>query len=175
VSAAVSRAALVAVAAPLLSLTACSFSFSSGGPNYDELEKSIVDQLSDTYSGIGRSASSVTCPRSQPDPRKGDTFVCDADVDGEKVRVEVTVKDDEGNVRFSTLDVVYDLPRTERLLDEDIEAKVGFPVTVKCGTGLKIVPVGDGFTCTVVDRQSVEKTVEVTVEQVGKDSWRFVD
>ncbi len=66
-------------------------------------------------------------------------------------------------------------PRTERLLDEDIESKLGFPVTVKCGTGLKIVPVGDSFTCTAVDRQSVEKTVEVTVEEVGKDSWRIVD
>lgn len=173
--AALPRVTLAVIAAPWLSLTACSFSFSSGGPNYDELETSISGELKDTYSEISPNAPKVTCPRSQPDPRKGDTFVCNADVDGEKVRVEVTVKDDDGNVRFSTLDVIYDLPRTERLLDEDIESKLGFPVTVRCGTGLKIVPVGDSFTCTAVDRQSVEKTVEVTVEQVGKDSWRFVD
>ncbi len=173
--AALPRAAFVAVAAPLLSLTACNFSFSAGGPNYEKLEKSIADQLNDTYSEIGQKVSSVTCPTSQPTPKQGDTFICNADIDGEKVRVEVTVSDDEGNVRFSTLDVVYDLARTERLLGKDIESKLGFPVTVTCGTGLKIVAVGDSFTCTAADRQNVDKTVEVTVEEVGKDHWQIVD
>ncbi len=169
------RVGLAAIAAPVLSLTACSFSFSAGGPDYAELETSIADELKDTYSEISPNAPSVTCPRSQADPKPGDTFICDADVDGEKVRVEVTVKDDEGNVKFSTLDIVYDLPRTERLLGSEIESQMGFPVTVKCGTGLKIVPVGDSFTCSAFDENSVEKTVEVTASEVGKDNWRIVD
>ncbi|HEX9833607.1 MAG TPA: DUF4333 domain-containing protein, partial [Mycobacterium sp.] len=169
------RIALAAIAAPVLSLTACNFSFSAGGPNYDELETSIADELKDSYSEISPNAPTVTCPRSQPTPKPGGTFICNADVDGEKVRVEVTVEDDEGNVKFSTLDVVYDLPRTEQLLASEIESQMGFPVTVTCGTGLKIVPVGDSFTCTAADENSVEKTVEVTAVEVGKDNWRIVD
>ena len=87
----------------------------------------------------------------------------------------MTVKDDEGNVDFSTLDVVYDLPTTEQMLQTEISSQMGFLVTVKCGTGLKIVPVGDSFTCKAVDENSVEKTVEVTAVEIGKDNWRIVD
>ncbi|MGZ5363861.1 MAG: DUF4333 domain-containing protein [Mycobacterium sp.] len=173
--AALPRIALAAIAAPLLSLIACNFSVSAGGPDYDKLEKSISDELKGTYSTISPNAPTVTCPREQTDPKAGDKFICDADVNGEKVRVEVTVKDDEGNVDFSTLDVVYDLPSTEKLLATEIESQMGFPVTVKCGTGLKIVPVGDSFTCKAVDENSVEKTVEVTAVEIGKDNWRIVD
>jgi hypothetical protein len=175
VFAALPRIALAVIAAPLLSLTACNFSFSAGGPDYDKLEKSISDELKGTYSSITPNAPTVTCPRDQVDLKSGDKFICDADVDGEKVRVEVTVKDDEGNVNFSTLDIVYDLPSTEELLATEIESEMGFPVTVTCGTGLKIVPIGDSFDCTAADQNSVEKTVEVTAVEVGKDNWRIVD
>jgi hypothetical protein len=175
VTATVPRIALAVIAASMLSLTACNFSFSAGGPDYEKLEKTISDDLKDTYSEITPNAPTVTCPRDQPDPKKGDTFICTADVDGEPVRVEVKVNDDDGNVGYSTLDVVYDLTRTEEMLDGEIESQVGFPVTVNCGTGLKIVPVGDSFTCKAVDEASVEKTVEVTAVEVGKDNWRIID
>jgi hypothetical protein len=174
VFAALPRIALAAIA-PLVSLTACNFSVSAGGPDYDKLEKSISDELKGTYSTISPNAPTVTCPREQTDPKPGGKFICDADVNGEKVRVEVTVKDDEGNVNFSTLDVVYDLPTTEEMLATEIESQMGFPVTVTCGTGLKIIPVGDSFDCTATDENSVEKTVEVTAVEVGKDNWRIID
>ncbi|MGZ5395366.1 MAG: hypothetical protein ACXWEI_07815, partial [Mycobacterium sp.] len=62
---ALSRIALAAIAAPLLSLTACNFSVSAGGPDYDKLEKSISDELKGTYSTISPNAPTVTCPREQ--------------------------------------------------------------------------------------------------------------
>jgi hypothetical protein len=169
----VARIAAVAMSASVL--TACNFSFSAGGPDYDKLEKTISDELKSTYLEITPNAPSVTCPRDQDDPKKGDTFICTADVDGEPVRVEVKVNDDEGNVGYTTLDVVYDMARTEQMLDADIESKLGFPVSVSCGTGLKIVPVGDSFTCKAADEAGVQKTVEVTAVEVGKDNWRIVD
>lgn len=172
---AVPRIAVAAIAAAMLCLTACNFSFSAGGPDYDKLEKSISDELKGTYSEITPNAPKVTCPRDQPDPEKGDTFICTAEVEGEPVRVEVKVADDDGNVDFTTLDVVYDMARTGRLLGDDIESKMGFPVTVQCGSGVKIVPIGDSFTCTAVDENSVEKTVEVTAVEIGKDNWRIID
>ncbi|MCV7367814.1 hypothetical protein CRI77_07925 [Mycolicibacterium duvalii] len=156
-------------------VTACSFSFSAGGPDYDKLESGIADKLDDTYAQISRSTSGVTCPRSQPRPSAGDTFLCHAELDGEQVRVEVTVEDDDGNVRFDTLDIVFDMAKTAALLDADIEEQVGFPVTVQCGDGLKVVPRGGAFTCTAVDRKFVEKTVQVAVDSDGNDNWQIVD
>ncbi|MGZ5377819.1 MAG: DUF4333 domain-containing protein [Mycobacterium sp.] len=82
--AALPRIALAAIAAPLLSLIACNFSVSAGGPDYDKLEKSISDELKGTYSTISPNAPTVTCPREQTDPKAGDKFICDADVDGER-------------------------------------------------------------------------------------------
>ena len=173
--AAAPRIALAAIAASTLCLTACNFSFSAGGPDYDKLEKTISDELKGSYSEITPDAPTVTCPRDQAEPKKGDTFICTADVEGKPVRVEVTVKDDEGNVGYSTLDIVYEQTRTEKWLESDIEAKMGFPVTVKCDSGLTIVAVGETFTCTAVDEASVQKTVEVKADDVGKESWRIVD
>ncbi len=115
--------AVIAIAVPVLVLTGCSFSFSAGGPNYTELESKITDELNGAYKPIDRKVSSVSCPKNQPEPKRGDKFICNADVDGEQVRVEVTVKDDDGNVRFSTLDTVFDLAKTAQSLDKEIEAQ----------------------------------------------------
>jgi len=161
---------------PVLAMTACNFSFSTGsGPNYSDLESQITDELNTAYAPISQKVSSVTCPRSQSDPKPGDTFVCDADVEDVRVRVEVTVEDDEGNVRFSTLDILFDLAGTAQTLEKKIAANVGFPVTVDCGKGLEVVPVGKTFTCTAVDRKFVEKTVEVKAGRDGQDDWRILD
>ena len=60
-------------------------------------------------------------------------------------------------------------------MESDIEAKMGFPVTVKCGSGLTVVAVGDSFTCTAEDSESVQKTVQLTAVDVGKEKWEIID
>ncbi len=167
------RATLVVV--PFL-VASCSFNFSAGGGSidYDKLESRITEELNRAYEPMGETVGEVTCPE-QSDPKPNDKFVCDADLKGDPVRVEVTLKDDEGNVDIKTLDLVYDLGDMETLLDKEIEAQVGFPVTVECDRGLAIVPVGDTFTCTAIDRQSAEKTVEVTAEGLNDTTWRLLD
>lgn len=157
-------------------LASCSFSFSAGGPDYQKLESAISDELNGTYSKISREVSGVDCPRPSNTPKKGDTFLCGADVEGQNVRVEVTVKDDENNVSFSTLDSLYDLENTARGLSREVSQKYGFAVKVDCGEGLKVVGVGESFECAAADRKGATRTVKLTAGAPGeKDAWEMID
>lgn len=159
----------------LASLTACSFSMSAGGPDYDKLQTAITDELNTSYAEIGQQVTGVECPR-QSDLKTGDTFICTADLDANEVRVEVTVDDDDGNVSFSTLDVVYNLPTVAESLATDITADRGFDVTVDCGEGLKVVAIGDAFECTAADESGETRQVQVTAGPVGEgDSWKILE
>lgn len=157
-------------------LAGCQFTASAGGLDYEKLQDAITAELNGSYSGISRQVSSVDCPRQSETPKTGDTFVCTASVDSEKVRVEVTVKDDDYNVDFTTLDALFDLPGTADGLTGQITEQLGFPVTVTCGEGLKAVEIGTTFECTAADEDGDTRTVQVTAGAVGEsDSWELVE
>ena len=148
------------------SLAGCSFSFSAGGPDYEKLQQGIADELNSTYSSIDQEVTAVDCPK-QSELKTGDTFICTADLDGQDVRVEVTATDDDGNVNFSTLDIVY---------DQDITEDRGFDVTVDCGDGIEVVAIGESFECTAADRRGDTRQVQVTAGDVGEgDSWEIIE
>lgn len=166
---------LFAAAAVAAGATGCSFSASVGGPDYQKLEAGITDELNKSYSSISRQVSDVDCPRQASTPKPGDSFICTADLDDNPVRVQVKVEDDQQNVTFSTLDVVYDLSETAKGLARDISEDRGFAVTVTCGDGLKVVEVGQTFECTAADRRGDTRTVQVTAGAVGADDrWEIV-
>lgn len=155
-------------------MAACQFSASVGGPDYAKLEKGITDELNNSYKDISREVSDVACPRPS-DLKPGDTFICKADVDGNTVRVLVTAKDDKGNVDFKTLDTVFDLKRTEEALAGEISRDRGFDVTLDCGSGLKVVEIGQSFECTAADPRGDTRTVKVTAGAPGEsDRWEIV-
>lgn len=157
-------------------LAGCSFSMSAGGPDYDKLERGITDELNASYQEISREVSGVDCEKPSKTPKAGDKFICHADVDGSPVRVQVVVDDDEQNVSFSTLDVVYDLSKTAQSLVQEISADQGFAVTVTCGEGLKVVEVGKSFECIAADRRGDTRPVKITVGEIGEDdNWELVD
>jgi hypothetical protein len=175
VPAALSRIASAVVAIPLLSVTGCNFSFSSGGGlDYDKLQTTISDKLKSGYPELIPDAPPVTCDRPAA-PKPGDKFACTADVGGQPVRFEVSVTDDQGNVNYNDLDYLYDMPRTAQGLDTQIESQMGFPVTVDCGSGLKSVAKGDTFTCEATDENGDSKTVEVTATEMNNVDWKLVD
>ncbi|MFD9550771.1 DUF4333 domain-containing protein [Nocardia salmonicida] len=170
------RVVLSALSIPLtLALFGCNASVSIGGPDYGALEKDIATELDNAYASMSRKVSSVKCPRLADDPKAGDTFVCVADLADNDVRVDVTVENDEGAVKFKTRDIVFDLAATANGLTTDVASQVGFPVTVDCGQGLKIVEVGSTFTCTAVDTQGDSGTIEVTARNEGDSDWRLVE
>lgn len=162
------------VFAPAL-LAGCAFSFSAGGPNYDKLETAIADELNTQYSKISREVSGVDCPRPQNTPKTGDVFLCAAGVETEKVRVEVTVENDD-NVSFQTLDTLFDLETTSRSLTRDVSAEYGFDVTVDCGDGLKVIAHGESFECSAADRRGDTRTVVLTAGGPDSDDeWEIID
>lgn len=167
-------AALLLVSGAAL-VSACSFSASVGGLDYDKLKTAITDELNKSYSSVGQKVSSIDCPEQSPAPKKGDKFTCTAEVSGQKVRVETTVTDDDYNVNFSTIDTLYDLNKTGSSLSDELSAQLGFPVTVDCGEGLKAVEVGKTLDCTAVDDAGDERTVRLTAAPIGEeDKWELV-
>lgn len=155
-------------------LASCSFSMSSGGPDYEELQNSIADELNKSYSPFSREVSGVDCPRQSGKLQNGDTFICKADLEGHPVRVQVTISDSE-NVDFKTMDTVYDLSVTATDLARRISEDQGFAVTVTCGDGLKVVEVGQSFECVAADRRGDTRQVKVTAGAVGADDrWEVL-
>lgn len=153
----------------------CQFSFSSGGPDYKKLEAAIADELDEQYSSMSRQVSSVECPRPPNPPKAGSSFNCIADLDGNDVRVEVNFTDDDYNVKYSTLDVVFDLAQTEKGLSEEVSEDYGFDITVSCGSGIEVVPVGESFECEAVDPQGEVRPVKVTAGgSDGHDTWEVI-
>ncbi|MCP9274326.1 DUF4333 domain-containing protein [Mycolicibacterium arenosum] len=167
------RSSPALVLAPVLA--SCSFSFSAGGPDYEKLENGIADELNSQYSAITQEVSGVECPRQQDRPKTGDVFLCEAGVENQKVRVEVTVEDGD-NVSFQTIDTLFDLETTGRSLTRDVSAEYGFDVTVDCGEGLKVVPDGESFECSAADRRGDTRTVRLTAGGPdSEDEWEIVD
>lgn len=168
----------LAVAIPVVA--GCQASVGTGGFDYAQLEQAITDELNAHYKELDRQVSGVDCPRQQQTPEAGDTFVCKADLDGNPVRVQVTIAEGEaegeGKADFKTMDKVFDLQRTAADLEGQISAQAGFPVTVTCGDGLKIVEIAQSFECEAADPQGDTRTVRVTVGPVGgEDSWEIVE
>lgn len=157
-------------------MASCSFSFTAGGPDYGKLESAIADKLNAQYAKLSREVSGVRCPRQQKTPKTGDVFICDAEVEGQNVRVEVTVDDDDHNVSYSTLDTIFDLESVGRDLTRDVSADYGFKVAVDCGAGLKVVANGRSFDCTASNRKGDTRTVRLTAGGPDKDdNWEVLD
>ena len=170
------RRALYGTLFALPVLAGCQFSFSVGGPDYGELESAIADELNTQYTSIDRRVSGVECPRPASSPKAGESLTCEATLEGQAVRVGVTFTDDEYNVDFETLDTVFDLSELADGLSRDVSEQVGFDVTVDCGSGIGIVPVGDDFDCEAADRRGDTRMVRVTAAGPGeRDSWKLLD
>ena len=166
---------LLILLALVVALPACSFSFSVGGLDYEELETAIGAELDSSYASIDRTVSAVSCPELAENPEPGDTLICTADLDGEDVRVEVLVEDEDYNVTFNTLDIVYDLPDTAAALADDISTQLGFAVNLNCGEGIVSIAIGDSFNCTAVDATNTSATVAVTANGAGDTSWEILE
>ena len=86
------------------------------------------------------------------------------------------ITDDDYNVDFSTMDTVFDLDGTAQALSREISEQQGFPVTVTCGEGLKVVEIGQSFDCVAADDQGATRTVRLTAGAVGEnDHWELIE
>ena len=145
-------------------LTGCQSPFASPEPDYEGLENYISDELNDRYPPvIATHLSGVECPRQAEALKPGDSLVCRVDLEGHTVRLEVAVTDTQ--FRFSALDAVYDLSTEADDLAEHISDKVDASVTLDCGEGLKVVPIGESFECTAADTSGDSATIRVTAGQ----------
>jgi hypothetical protein len=167
------RAVALLLAASALS--GCQLSLGSGGLDYDKLEGAITTELNNNYAAISRHVAGVDCPHQAQDPKAGDALICNADLEGQTVRVRATVSDENYNVKFDTLDAVYDLSAAGGRLSQGISEEYGFDVAVTCGDSLRVVEIGRSFECTATDPTGDTRTVRVTAAAVGEDDqWEVL-
>ena len=50
----------------------------------------------------------------------------------------------------------------------EISNAVEFPVTLSCGDGLKVVPIGDSFECTATDEHGDTRTIRIRADPDGE-------
>ena len=126
---------VVAAAVALTLLGACRASVSigsgSGQLDTDKAEDSIRTMLK------GVPVDSVTCP--DRDLKEGDVFECTAEVDGQAARIEVTQKDDEGNVHLEQRDAILDVAKAVAFIEAQVQESTGSPVTADCGAQTYLV------------------------------------
>lgn len=159
----------------LLLCGACSFSFSVGGLDYELLESTIADDLTEAYAQVEAvTVDDVSCPRLAETPSAGEVFVCNAAVADGTIRVEVTVTDDDLGVTYETLDLVYDIATVEQQLAADVGTQAGTDVTVTCaGERIRIVPISGSFECSGTDPAGAIATIRVQADGIGDTSWEI--
>lgn len=151
------RACAVLVVVAVLVLAGCS------GDDYDvaTAEREIGRFVDRTYEGI--ETGEVTCP-DDVDAKKGTKFDCTAEVEGQDLRIAVTMTDDDGNATFEATQAVLDLTRAEEAMGSDIGAQIGATVAVDCGErDFLVKDPGDTFECEATDEDGNSVTLVATV------------
>jgi hypothetical protein len=150
----------------LIMLGGCSASVSIGDDDAldtDKAERTIREELERTY---GTSTEAVDCP--EREAKQGDVFDCTARIEGQPLRVRVTQKDDDGNVRFEATQAVLDLQKASGEIERAIREQTGIPVRVECGPQrLLIRDPGSTFDCQATAVSGgASRRVAVTVKDI---------
>jgi hypothetical protein len=105
------------------------------------------------------------CPEVE-DPEVGQTFECTAQVEGQDVRIGVTVTDaEEGIVDIASLDAILVVSVLETSVADDLTEQLGFDVMVECSDeDYLVAAVASSLTCEASDGAGETANVAVTVE-----------
>lgn len=111
---------------------------------------------------IGANVKSVTCPDSR-EIKAGDSFSCKVEIDHGATDVQVTQKDDAGNIDMKTTRTVLKVGDLEKLIAAQIQQNSGLEATVDCGPKFRPSIANETFDCTATagaDTAQVRVTVK---------------
>ncbi len=150
-------------------LSACTV----GGPDIAKLEASITSEVNAAFASFDTSVTAVECPE-QDDLDVGAEFICAlqlTDLD-EDMRVTVEVVNEDLDVEFSTLDLLYDMRVVEAAIADDQTSQLGVDIAVDCGEDrLQAIEGGASFECTATDPDGFTATVDVVTDTEGNINW----
>jgi hypothetical protein len=117
------------------------------------------------------------CPEVE-EPEVGQTFECTAQVEGQDVRIGVTVTDaEEGIVDIESLDAILVISVLESGIADDLTEQLGFDVTIECSDeDYLVAEVASVLTCEASDGSGETAQVAVTVDDAaGNVSFEIVE
>ncbi len=124
----------------LLALGGCGMTLDIAG-----VEKSIRDGV---VQQLGLAMTSVTCPQESRAAKAGDTFECTGKPEiGGSLSVEVTQKDDQGNIAWKVLKStgLFDMQEAEAAVKKALADQFGTEVELSCGDRWRVGGTGDTF------------------------------
>jgi hypothetical protein len=140
----------------------------------DKLHSFIENEL---IAEDGVEVTDADCPEVE-DPEVGQTFECTAQVEGQDVRIGVTVTDaEEGIVDVTSLDAILEIATLEAMIADDMTQQSGFDVTVECSDeDYLVAEVGSLLTCEASDGAGSTASIAVTVKDAeGNVSFEMVE
>jgi hypothetical protein len=160
-------ASLIAVALGAGLLSACSSSIDTS-----KVEKALVTDLN-SNNEVGASVGAAKCPESVK-PKKGDTFECTVEIDGQTAHYTLTQKDNSGNLVWRRTDAVLDVKKIETQVTAGLLDQIQVKAKVDCGTTkVKLLKPGSTFTCKATS-DSDSAVVEVTASDLtGNVEWKL--
>lgn len=119
---------------------------------------------------------SVKCPQ-DIESKAGQTFVCDIyALDGKILKIQVTLKDDQGDIAWSVQTGLVNLGVIEENIEQTFKTERLSNVKASCDGKFKIAHQGDTFQCQVQDGNDDQGQVRVKVtDQKGKIDFQFLD
>ncbi len=160
-------ARIVLLPVTLLALGGCGVTLDIAG-----VEKSIRDGVGEQ---LGLAMTSVTCPQESRAAKAGDTFECTGKPEiGGSLSVEVTQKDDQGNIAWKVLKStgLFDMQEAEAAVEKGLADQFGTEVELSCGDRWRVGGTGDTFQCEGEDADGAIPPVTITVmDAEGNISW----
>ncbi len=151
----------------LLALGGCGITLDIGA-----VEKSIQDGIEQQ---LELAMKSVTCPKESRAAKAGDTFECTGQPEiGGSLSVQVTQKDDQGNIDWKVLKStgLFDMKEAEAAVEKGLAEQVGAEVDLSCGDRWQVGGAGDTFECEGEDADGPIPPVVITVKDAeGNISW----
>lgn len=157
---------LACVLTPLVATAGCTQMLSMEGT-----AKAISEGLTNQ---LAMSIASVTCPDSR-EIKAGDVFECVATpAVGGRLTVQVTQKDDTGNVTWEVTKTegLLDLTKVEASVKQGLAQQANLEASVTCGDRWRAIKAGDAFECQAAAGEGQAVTVVVSVtDGEGNVSW----
>ena len=153
--------------AVLIALGACGVTVDIAGVE-KSIQEGVVQQL-------GLAMKSVTCPTESRAAKAGDTFECTGKPEiGGSLSVQVTQKDDQGNIEWKVLKStgLFDMQEAEAAVAKGLADQLGAEVKLSCGERWRLGGAGDTFVCEGEDAEGAIPPVTITVKDAeGNISW----
>jgi hypothetical protein len=164
---------IVAAFFPVFSLAACSVSASAGKKiDGKEIEKVAMEKFGTNYGEL--KIDKIACP-DKIEIKAEAISECKISIVNTEIRLQVTQKDDKGNLSFKILDALMGVKKMESSLTSQLMKTKNIEAKISCGEAEYVSHApGDVFTCAATTAKGEQKISITVKDATGNVDWELV-